>query len=325
MNEPARILLVTPEPVTIDPPTDRITAFRGQPTDWSEVVQHMSGFTHLAVGPIGGEVASDLLLKAVDAELVSIFALPGYEWIELIADRPQILRGVTHALDGLVVVAPTSMIPASKPPDWLADLGYRLASPLLDMLPLDVERRLVRSDRPVSRSLKPFKPPLLSPRSLAAEADSARSTNAARNRLSQLSSDTTTLMAGWFQINDDLDASHTLAQSIEGHPDGDYWHAIMHRREPDYGNSKYWFRHVGRHPVFADLAPRAAQILHDAPPDVHSQWSGRLNVDSGWDPSAFVDMCQQAAADEEDNLGRTARRIQWIEMLLLLRHCARSA
>jgi hypothetical protein len=42
-----------------------------------------------------------------------------------------------------------------------------------------------------------------------------------------------------------LDRSHTVSQSIHT-PIGSWWHAIMHRREGDFWNSKYWYRHVGR-------------------------------------------------------------------------------
>src|SRR5207245_11135 len=45
-----------------------------------------------------------------------------------------------------------------------------------------------------------------------------------------------------------LDESHTISQGIHT-VEGSYWHAIMHRREPDYSNAKHWFRKVGQHPV----------------------------------------------------------------------------
>src|ERR1041384_5983899 len=43
-----------------------------------------------------------------------------------------------------------------------------------------------------------------------------------------------------------LDKSHTVSQGIHS-VEGSYWHAIMHRREPDYSNSKYWYRRVPAH------------------------------------------------------------------------------
>src|SRR3954470_17321708 len=52
------------------------------------------------------------------------------------------------------------------------------------------------------------------------------------------------LKAALLLWNDHLDESHTIAQEIEN-ADGSMLHAIMHRREPDYFNSKYWWRRVG--------------------------------------------------------------------------------
>ncbi|GAA96924.1 uncharacterized protein L969DRAFT_105499 [Mixia osmundae IAM 14324] len=43
-------------------------------------------------------------------------------------------------------------------------------------------------------------------------------------------------------LNDDIEACHDLAGSQEGNPYSNHLHAILHRREPDYPNSKYWFK-----------------------------------------------------------------------------------
>jgi hypothetical protein len=96
-------------------------------------------------------------------------------------------------------------------------------------------------------------------------------------------------LSGLWLLNDFLDESHRISQEIET-PTGSYWHGIMHRREPDYENSKYWLRRVGEHPVFAALST-AAQSLVAEFPDVGKD----LIVRGPWDPFVFVDLCRQAA------------------------------
>lgn len=53
----------------------------------------------------------------------------------------------------------------------------------------------------------------------------------------------------WLYV-DDLDRAHALAQKLTT-PTGAMWHAIVHRREGDFWNSRYWLRQAGRHPAFA--------------------------------------------------------------------------
>lgn len=137
----------------------------------------------------------------------------------------------------------------------------------------------------------------------------------------------TALRAGLFLLNDFFAESHECAQSIEGlgeNHSGDYWHAILHRREPDYGNAKYWFRHVGRHPVFAELAVAVTSRLLSGPvPEGVKRWSEKLVTRGNWDPFAFVDLCE--AASGHKSLQEWCARVQLDEMLLLLEATCREA
>ncbi len=131
----------------------------------------------------------------------------------------------------------------------------------------------------------------------------------------------TALRAGLFQWHDFLDESHQLSQSIEGEGEdqlGDYWHAIMHRREPDYSNAKYWFRRIGKQPIFSRLRQEADATLARLIGSDAARWRDRLQPGSKWDPFAFVDLCEECAADETTDLAHAARRIQYIEMSLLM-------
>jgi hypothetical protein len=136
--------------------------------------------------------------------------------------------------------------------------------------------------------------------------------------------DETALRAGLLQWHDFLDESHALSQSIEGegaYQLGDYWHAIMHRREPDYSNAKYWFRRIGYQPIWRDLSVDADAILARSTAPEAPRWRERLRAGSKWDPFAFIDLCEECAADETTALALAARRIQYAEMCMLVARC----
>src|SRR5215204_2447980 len=59
--------------------------------------------------------------------------------------------------------------------------------------------------------------------------------------------DARAMLSGLWLWFDWLDQSHTISQGIDT-PTGSYWHAIMHRREGDFGNSKYWYARCRNHP-----------------------------------------------------------------------------
>jgi hypothetical protein len=117
-------------------------------------------------------------------------------------------------------------------------------------------------------------------------------------------------ISGLWLYHDFLDESHTISQDLPSWF-GSYWHGIMHRRESDADNSKYWFRRVGPNPVYEMLATEAQEI--------------GLPIKGGkWDPFVFVDRCERERGTGSD-AETLCLRVQLWEMQLLFDWCYRSA
>jgi len=86
-------------------------------------------------------------------------------------------------------------------------------------------------------------------------------------------------------LNDDLERSHQLAQSSEGNRTADYLHSIVHRREGDFANCKYWLRRVEGHPVLAGIFGKDGAAAFD-----------------------FVDRCRAAGSSPSRELLDTQKR-----------------
>lgn len=96
---------------------------------------------------------------------------------------------------------------------------------------------------------------------------------------------------GLHLLNDDLPRAHARAQSREGDPTADLWHAIIHRREGDWSNAKYWLRRAATHPILTEI--------YGEDPNA---------------PVAFVDRCG-AAGNRRDASLETAQRDEMTRLL----------
>jgi len=108
---------------------------------------------------------------------------------------------------------------------------------------------------------------------------------------------------GWAEAHDGV-------QDLPGR-EAAYWHAIVHRMEPDAWNAGYWFHQVGAHAIFGKLRAEAVARGIDFGPR--------------WDPFAFVEWCEEARRKPGGEGERQASAVQLIEWQLLFDFCARHA
>lgn len=132
--------------------------------------------------------------------------------------------------------------------------------------------------------------------------------------------------SGLLLWNDALDDSHNVSQSIRSKT-GSYWHGIMHRREPDYSNSKYWFARVGNHPVFPTLRVRILDTLKAGSNQSAqlARYAEAIEQNDNWDAPQFIDWCQDAARHSDGEVVEFLRTVQVEEIKLLLEYSCRNA
>jgi hypothetical protein len=114
-----------------------------------------------------------------------------------------------------------------------------------------------------------------------------------------------------FYATDAIHEAHTLFQEAKGDL-GSYWHGMMHRREGDFDNARYWFRRAGVLPFFSEMH-RAA-----------SESSALMARQSNWDPYLFTGECEQARFGDTDSL-TTLAALQRVEFEVLFDYCWRQS
>jgi hypothetical protein len=121
-------------------------------------------------------------------------------------------------------------------------------------------------------------------------------------------------MAGLWLYFFCFEEAHKLVDYCES-PEGELWHAILHRMEPDSGNAAYWFRKVGQHPVFSLLAPEVVRITR--------RLRGAEFRTGRWDPFAFISFCDRARTQPGSLQEQCAMEIQRAEWQILFDYSAR--
>jgi len=130
------------------------------------------------------------------------------------------------------------------------------------------------------------------------------------------------LIAVLYLWNDSLDAAHRLVQDLPS-PTGSALHGIMHRREGDYDNAKYWFHRAGDHPAWHGLQARASAWLKDAfsrygrPSGPIGEAIRTIAAQGIWNPYLFTDAVAMSAG--------SAGGSEYLDLLEQLQHLELSA
>lgn len=118
---------------------------------------------------------------------------------------------------------------------------------------------------------------------------------------------------------DAWEEAHSLAQDLDT-VEGSYWHGIVHRREPDEGNAKYWFKKVGQHPVLQRLGCQETRKAM-----LESNIFDEIVQSNSWGSFVFIDLCLACESGQKSNIKTELLILQAQEIRLLLEHCINGA
>jgi hypothetical protein len=127
-------------------------------------------------------------------------------------------------------------------------------------------------------------------------------------------------LSGLWLLHGYLDESHAISQAIKT-DEGSYWHGLMHRREPDFPNAKFWLSRVAYHPVTETLGEKVPSMVRQADLDFSTAF---LSQQDTWNADSFVDLCQAVLMGKSEG-SSICLRVAALEWELLFDYCYRGA
>lgn len=136
-----------------------------------------------------------------------------------------------------------------------------------------------------------------------------------RKAVAALSEQPSLLQGALYLCFDCFDEAHHVANENEGTVAGNWIHAIVHRREPDASNSKYWYHRVKvPEKRLRSIGKEALGFLETHPAKELESLAQKLGMSKSWEPEAFVDLCEKFRDGNPDSAAyRTLAGIQEIE------------
>jgi len=128
------------------------------------------------------------------------------------------------------------------------------------------------------------------------------------------------LHAALWLLADNLNESHIVCQNIPTHH-GSAWHALLHRREGDFSNSKYWWRRCPDLPWHNLTGQIHAALAPLNPPAALASWANK----HAYDPAGFVDIVASHVRQPSPCLTSALVIIQRLEWLALFADSWQSA